>query len=42
MKKAGKSEAEIDAAFKTPCDMQVYTLKGVVDTTMTPMDSIRY
>ena len=42
MKKAGKSESEIDAAFKTPCDMQVYTLKGVVDTTMTPMDSIRY
>ena len=42
MKKDGKSDAEIDAAFKTPCDMQVYTLKGVVDTVMTPMDSIRY
>ncbi len=42
MKRAGKSEKEIDAAFKTPCDMQVYTLRGVVDTTMTPMDSIRY
>ena len=42
MKKVGKSDAEIDAAFKTPCDMQVYTLRGIVDTTMTPMDSIRY
>ena len=42
MKQAGKTEEEIDVAFKTPCDMQVYTLRGVVDTTMTPMDSIRY
>lgn len=42
MKAAGKSEKEIDLAFKTPCDMQVYTLKGVVDTIMTPMDSIKY
>lgn len=42
MKKAGYSEKEITKSFKTPCDMQVYTLKGVVDTTMTPMDSIRH
>lgn len=42
MKKAGKTEEEIETAFKTPCDMRVYTLKGVVDTTMTPMDSIKY
>ncbi|MBQ7818949.1 MAG: transglycosylase domain-containing protein, partial [Bacteroidales bacterium] len=42
MKKAGYSEKEIKKSFKTPCDMQVYTLKGVVDTTMTPMDSIRH
>ena len=42
MKKAGKTEEEITKAFNTPCDMQVYTLKGVVDTIMSPMDSIRH
>lgn len=42
MKKAGKSDAEISKAFNTPCDMQVYTLKGIVDTIMSPMDSIRH
>lgn len=42
MKKEGKSEQEINESFNTKCDMQVYTLNGVVDTMMTPMDSIRH
>tara|TARA_Y100000782_G_C10189350_1_gene269594 strand:+ start:13544 stop:15988 length:2445 start_codon:yes stop_codon:yes gene_type:complete len=32
----------IDALFDTPVDMKVFTWKGEVDTTMSPMDSIRY
>ena len=42
MKAAGKSEAEIEQAFNTRTDMTVFTYGGEVDTTMTPMDSIRY
>ena len=42
MKAAGKSEAEIEKAFNTRTDMTVFTYGGEVDTTMTPMDSIRY
>lgn len=42
MKKAGASEAEIKKAFDTPVEMQVFSYKGMKDTTMTPMDSIRY
>lgn len=42
MKKAGSSEQEIRKAFNTPVDMRVFSYEGVVDTVMTPMDSIRY
>ncbi|MDH6355668.1 penicillin-binding protein 1A [Dysgonomonas sp. PH5-45] len=42
MKKAGYSEKEILEVFKTPADMKVFTWQGEVDTTMTPLDSIRY
>lgn len=42
MKKAGASEEEIVKAFNTPCDMQVFSYDGVVDTVMTPMDSLKY
>lgn len=42
LKKAGKSEAEIKKIFHTPVDMQVFSWSGTIDTTMTPMDSIRY
>ncbi len=42
MKKGGFSEADIRKAFETPVDMEVFSYKGMVDTTMTPMDSIRY
>lgn len=42
MKAAGKSEKEIDKAFKTETDMRIFTWKGERDTVMTPYDSIRY
>ena len=36
------SDKEIDENFDTPTKMKVYGLKGFIDTTMTPMDSIKY
>lgn len=42
MKKAGASEEEIRAEFKKPVQMAVYSLRGEVDTLMSPWDSIRY
>lgn len=42
MKKAGMSESEIQDAFNTPMDMKVFSYDGVIDTTMTPRDSILY
>lgn len=42
MKQAGASEADIEKAFATPVEMTVYSPKGDIDTTMTPMDSIKY
>ncbi|GAB4133990.1 MAG: transglycosylase domain-containing protein [Bacteroidia bacterium] len=42
MKKGGASDEEIDKAFNTPVQMTVFTWNGEKDTTMTPMDSIRY
>ncbi len=42
MKKFGASEQEIENAFNTPTEMQVFHYEGVRDTTMTPMDSIRW
>ena len=42
MKKAGASEKEIEKAFNTPCDMQVFGYNGMIDTIMTPMDSLKY
>jgi len=42
MKSAGNSESEIEASFKERIEMQVYSSKGDIDTTMSPMDSIRY
>ncbi len=42
MKAAGCSEGEILKAFRTPTDMTVFTYHGDLDTTMTPLDSIRY
>ncbi len=42
MKEAGASQTEIDKAFNTRTEMDVFTYKGVMDTVMTPMDSIRH
>jgi penicillin-binding protein 1A len=42
LKKAGASQSEIDKSFNTPAEMTVFSWKGEIDTTMTPMDSIRY
>ena len=42
MHKAGASDAEISRAFNTPVEMTVYAPDGDIDTTMTPMDSIKY
>lgn len=42
LKAAGASEAEIQQAFNTPVRMTVFTYDGDVDTTMSPLDSIKY
>lgn len=42
MRDAGFGAEEIDKAFHTPTDMTVYTYRSEIDTTMTPLDSIRY
>lgn len=42
MKAAGASEEEIQQSFKEPIRMSVFTYHGEIDTTMTPLDSIRY
>lgn len=42
MKNAGASKEEIDAAFSTPRDMKVFSYSGIVDTVMTPLDSVLY
>jgi penicillin-binding protein 1A len=43
MKAAGATEAQIEKAFNTPVKMKVFSYtRGEVDTTMTPLDSIKY
>ncbi len=44
MKESGASESEIMKAFNTPTKMTVFTYRGdgEKDTTMTPIDSIKY
>ncbi len=42
MKKNGKSEEEIMEAFNTPQEMQVFSYNGLIDTVLTPLDSIRW
>lgn len=42
MKAAGASDEEIQKAFRTKTPMTVFTYHGEIDTTMTPLDSIRY
>jgi len=42
LKNAGLSKEQIVAEFKKPVAMTVYSLRGDIDTTMSPWDSIRY
>jgi Membrane carboxypeptidase/penicillin-binding protein len=42
MKKAGVSAQDIENAFKQSIEMQVFSYDGMIDTIMSPLDSIRY
>ena len=42
LKANGASDEEIHKSFHTPTDMSIFAYHGDVDTTMTPIDSIRY
>jgi len=42
MKEEGASDEEIEKAFNTPTSMTVFTWAGERDTTMSPLDSIKY
>ena len=40
LKEEGRSEAEIDRIFRTPCPTRVFTYRGERDTILSPRDSI--
>ncbi len=42
LRESGASEEEIQRSFRTSVRMSVFTYHGSVDTTMTPLDSIKY
>ena len=42
LKEAGMSKSEITKSFNTKTVMRLFSYNGMIDTTMTPMDSIRY
>ena len=42
LKECGASDDEIQKSFRTPVSMSIFTYHGMVDTVMTPIDSIRY
>ncbi len=42
MKKEGKTEEQIQEAFNTPQEMRIFSYKGMIDTILTPLDSIRW
>ena len=42
LKESGASDSEIQKSFRTKTRMSVFTYHGEVDTTMTPLDSIKY
>ncbi len=42
LKKAGKSAQEIQTIFDQPVEMQIFTYQGMVDTILSPLDSIRW
>lgn len=41
-KKAGISEKAIIESFDVPTPMRVFSYRGIIDTTMTPLDSIKW
>ncbi|MDR2907871.1 MAG: penicillin-binding protein [Bacteroidales bacterium] len=42
MRDGGASQTEIEATFKKPIEMQVFTWQGMKDTVMSPWDSLMY
>ncbi|MDR0286557.1 MAG: transglycosylase domain-containing protein, partial [Clostridiales bacterium] len=42
LRKSGMSDEDTRKTFDQPVDMRVFSWNGDIDTTMTPMDSIRY
>ncbi len=42
LKEEGKTDKEIEKEFNTPVKMEIFSWRGNIDTTMTPMDSIKY
>ena len=42
MKEAGASNDDIEHAFKEKTEMSVFSWNGIIDTIMSPIDSIRY
>ena len=42
LKENGASDEEIRKSFRTPVPMSIFTYHGEVDTTMTPLDSIKF
>ena len=42
LKENGASDDEIQKSFRTPVPMSIFTYHGEVDTTMTPLDSIKF
>ena len=42
MSKAGYTEEQIKDTFNTPMEMRIFSYHGMVDTVMSPMDSIRW
>ena len=42
LKAGGATQEEIHRSFHTPTEMTLFTYHGDIDTTMTPIDSIRY
>ncbi len=42
LKKQGMSEADIKQVFATPINMRVFSYDGLIDTLMSPLDSIRW
>ena len=42
LQRSGMSDSDIRKTFEQPVDMRVFSWNGIIDTTMTPIDSIHY